>query len=38
MEHKIETPVDKWISRIWSIMFALTIGVAMFVIAYTTAA
>jgi hypothetical protein len=30
--------LDKWISRIWSIMFALCIGVSLFVIAYASAA
>jgi hypothetical protein len=35
---KINSSLDKWISRIWSIMFALCIGVSLFVIAYATAA
>ena len=38
MEHQMESLVDKWISRVWSFVFALTIGTALFVIAYTVAA
>jgi hypothetical protein len=38
MEQKISNPVNKWISKIWSVMFALVIGMAMFAIAYASAA
>ena len=34
MEQQMENLMDKWISRVWSFMFALIIGTALFVIAY----
>lgn len=36
MEHRLESMVDKWISRVWSVVFTLIIGVTMFGIAFAS--